>query len=448
MMLRFDRQLPAKVIKRVGQLRRLGARGLVHTAYVRVAAPAVYSLTDSGRALARKLHRQRVRGRSLASRLEFLRRRAAVELPKCRAGAGVRQEFRELGRFVQTLEAALDLKAAGCVVPSVLAVDWNYPAITSQSPSGVLFHELASHVREDAISQLEQAIASIHRAGYVLDQIGEGSVLFDSESGSPVVVDLSHAVPIAGVSRDMSVYLRDVDRLKLNKLFGTRLLTAPQLRTLLSPKAQISRDRAHGFTEVYAPVLLRDDIRWGKIWNTDLGTGRWNFIMKDHLPIPVGGSVLDLGSNNGFNPLQMLRAGAASAVGIEIQESAIEQANFLKAAYEWLDNRSYDFRSIHASQGDLPELGLPRFDVVTALCCLYYLDDADVRKLVHYIRTRTNVFVLQCNTDRLIDRRGDEERFRKASVEYAVEVLEQAGFTIRQIIAPPGYSRPLVIARA
>jgi SAM-dependent methyltransferase len=216
----------------------------------------------------------------------------------------------------------------------------------------------------------------------------------------------------------------------------------------LSPKAQISRDRAHGFTEVYAPVLLRDDIRWGKIWNTDLGTGRWNFIMKDHLPIPVGGSVLDLGSNNGFNPLQMLRAGAASAVGIEIQESAIEQANFLKAAYEWLDNRSYDFRSIHASQGDLPELGLPRFDVVTALCCLYYLDDADVRKLVHYIRTRTNVFVLQCNTDRLIDRRGDEERFRKASVEYAVEVLEQAGFTIRQIIAPPGYSRPLVIARA
>jgi hypothetical protein len=254
-------------------------------------------------------------------------------------------------------------------------------------------------------------------------------------------------VPIAGVSRDTSVYLRDLDRMKLNQLFGTRLLTAPKLRTLLSPKAQISRDRAHGFTEVYAPVLLRDDIRWGKIWNTDLGTGRWNFIMKDHLPIPVGGGILDLGSNNGFNPLQMLRAGAASAVGIEIQQSAIEQAMFLKAAYEWLDNRWYDFRCIHASQADLPKLDLPRFDVVTAFCCLYYLDDADIRKLVRYIRTRTETFVLQCNTDRLIDRGGDEERFRKASVEYAVEVLDQAGFTNRQIVAPPGYSRPLVIAR-
>jgi SAM-dependent methyltransferase len=448
MMLRIDPQLLAKVMKRVGQLRRLGARGLFHTAYVRVAAPTVYSLTDSGRAVARTLHRQRVRGRSLASRLESLKRRTALELPEYPAGAGVRQQFLELGTFVQTLEAALDLLAAGCAVPAVLAVDWGSQEITWPSLGGVHFQELSPRVAERALRQLENAVAAIHTAGYVLDEIDEASVVFEKGSGSPVFVDLSHAVPIAGLSRDMSVYLRDCDRTRSNELFGTRLLTAPQLRILLSPKARISRDTAHGFADVYAPVLLRDDIRWGKIWNTDLGTGRWNFIMKEHLPIPVGGSVLDLGSNNGFNPLQMLRAGAASAVGIEIHEPAIEQAKFLKKAYEWLDNRSYDFRCIHASSADLPQLGLPRFDVVTALCSLYYLDDAELRQLAHYIRTRTEVLVLQCNTDRLIDRGGDEEIFRKASVGYAVEVLDEAGFTKRQIIAPPGYSRPLVIARA
>ena len=48
---------------------------------------------------------------------------------------------------------------------------------------------------------------------------------------------------------------------------------------------------------------------------------------------------------------------------------------------------------------------------------------------------------------RLIDRGGSEETYRKASVEFAVEMLEQAGFADRQIIAPPGYSRPLVIGR-
>ena len=189
----------------------------------------------------------------------------------------------------------------------------------------------------------------------------------------PVVTNLNNALPLEGLSRDMSVYLRDLDRRRFNDLFGTRLVTASQLRSLLSPKAAIPHARLRGrFTEVYAPVVIRDDIRWGKIWNTDLGTGRWNFIMKDHLPIPQGGSVLDLGSNNGFNPLQMLRSGAASAVGVEIHEPAIEQAMFLKSAFEWLDNRSYDFRCIHGSQRDLPKFDLPRFDVVTALCSLYY----------------------------------------------------------------------------
>jgi len=93
-------------------------------------------------------------------------------------------------------------------------------------------------------------------------------------------------------------------------------------------------------------------------------------------------------------------------------------------------------------------MNLPRFDMVTAFCSLYYLSEAEIRDLLRYIRTRTDMLVLQCNTDRLIDRGGQEETFRKASVEFAVEMLDQAGFSKRQIIAPPGYSRPLVIGRA
>jgi SAM-dependent methyltransferase len=446
--LQLNEQLPAKVLKRMGQLRRLGARGLVHTAYVRLAGPAVYSLTDQGRAVARGLHRQRVLGRALPIRLERLKRRAAQELhAEGQTGApGVRQVFEDPRRFVQALETAFDLAGAGCAVPPVTAVDWKSLAVTWAFNPDCSASEMSEESRKELAHRLQQALIAIHRAGYVLDEIGEDSVLFSG--GNPVIVGLSHAIPLAGLSRDMSIYLRDADRRRFNSLFGTRLLTADRLRKLLSPNAGIPHDELHGLAEVYAPVVIRDDIRWGKIWNTDLGTGRWNFIMKDHLPIPRGGSVLDLGSNNGFNPLQMLRAGAASAVGIEIHEPAVEQAIFLKSAYEWLDNRSYDFRCILGSHGDLPSFGLPRFDVVTALCSLYYLPDAQVRDLVRYIRTRTEVLVLQCNTDRLIDRGGAEETYRKASVEFAVEMLQQAGFTQRQIIAPPGYSRPLVIGRA
>jgi SAM-dependent methyltransferase len=428
--------LPAKVLKRMGQIGRLGPKGLARTAYIRALGPSVYSIADFARGMSIRVHRQRAQHRALATRTQTLKERTvAIEQRNAR---GIRQQFgADLGEFVQTLEALLDLEAAGCAVPRVLAIDWTSHTITLERfESGSM-----------NVSVLEQVLLAIHRAGYVVGDIGREDVGVTS-TGMPVILNLRRAVPLAGLSRDMSVYLRDLDRQRFNTLFETQLLTAIRLRSMLSPKARIPRDHARGtFSEVYAPVVIRDDIRWGKIWNTDLGTGRWNFIMKDHLPIPSGGSVLDLGSNNGFNPLQMLRAGAASAVGIEIDATAVEQAAFLKSAYEWLDNRQYDFRCIQGSQGDLATFNLPRFDMVTAFCSLYYLPDAEIRQLVRHIRTMTNVLVLQCNIDRLIDRGGEEETFRKASVEYAAEVLEEAGFRNRTIVAPAGYSRPLVIGR-
>jgi len=443
--MRTARQLPAKVLKRVGQIRRLGARGLVRTAYVRTLGPSVYALTDPARVLGARLHRQKALSHDLTGRLERLKDRASNELRSFEEVGAPLVSSENLGRFVQTLEARFDLAAAGCSVPRVAAVDWDRLSIAPARVGSTIF----SARTDEARSQLERALLAIHRAGYVLGKIDSESVVASNGDGAPVFADLRHALPLAGVSRDLSIHLRDSDRQAVNEGFGTRLLTASRLRSLLSPTAGIPHDRIEGgLAEVYAPVILRDDIRWGKIWNTDLGVGRWNFIMKQHLPIPVGGSILDLGCNNGFNPLQMLRAGAASAVGVELHQPAVEQAEFLKSAYEWLDNRSYDFRCILGSQADLPSCGLPRFDLVTAFCCLYYLPDAEIRELVRYIRTLTDTFVVQCNTDRLIDRRGEEETYRKASVEYAVEVLEQAGFANITIVAPPGYSRPLVIARA
>lgn len=446
----FTNQLPAKILKRAGQLRRLGVRGLARTAYARTLGPSVYSLTDPVRGAFAELHRQRSVSRALPARLQRLKQRTSALKGKVAAGTRICIEYGEnAGQLVQAAEALLDLHAAGCAVPGMVGVDWSRNIIVCEPLKGTPFRELTATQAADPalLGRIEDALLAIHRAGYVVGDLDRDDLIVTKDG--PVIANLRNALPLAGLSRDMSVYLRDLDRHRFNHLFATGLLTARQLRKLLSPTAAIPHDKVRKtFNEVYAPVLIRDDIRWGKIWNTDLGTGRWNFIMREHLPIPLGGSVLDLGSNNGFNPLQMLRAGAASAVGVEIDHCAIDQANFLRSAFEWLDNRSYDFRCIHGSQGDLPSFDLPRFDVVTAFCSLYYLPDAQIRSLVRYIRTRTDVLVLQCNTDRLIDRGGEEETFRKASVEFAVEMLDQAGFANRTIVAPPGYSRPLVIGRA
>ena len=507
---RLDEQFSAKVLKRARQLGRLGPGGLLWTAYVRLFGPAVYAATDRWRDFAVKFHRQRA-ACSVASRGDMLRRRAAEELAGPLAREIVQADQRPTGRspgprvervvgtlltggvivpcadiealpnsppaalpergsaklqlvevdgrlgvrrhfgddavgFLHTVEAMLDLAKANCAVPRILAVDWTVRTVTSEFVRGERWRNLnRSKERERrAREELERLLIEVHHAGYVLDAIDEEDIVWEADGSRPALVGLHHALPLAGASRDMSISLRDANRRKFNELFGTRLVTAARLRNLRSPLDVPEGARS---APVYAPAVVREDIRWGNIWNTDVGIGRWNFIMKQHLPIPAGGSVLDLGSNNGFNPLQMLRSGAASAVGVEIDASAIEQGEFLKSAFEWLDNRAYDFRYIHGSQANLPAFGLPRFDVVTALCSLYYMSEPEMRALARYVRTLSDVLVLQCNTDRLIDR-SDEDTFRKASIPFALDLLDQAGYPDRTVVAPPGYSRPLVIGRA
>lgn len=446
----FGNRLPAKILKRVGQLRRLGPRGIARTAYVTSLGATIYAITDPARQIACRLYRQKCFSHALAERIEHLKQRLASQVaPDKPAGNAPATNFgAERGRFVQSLEAILDLTDAGCAVPRLVGVDWSANAFMLAPVAGKSLRQLdpSSRGQEERLAAIEHALVAVHQAGYVLDHIDEDSIVFDG--GKPVITNLEHAIPLAGLSRDMSVYLRDLDRNKLNETFGTRLFTAASLRRSRSPRKAIdSAASAAGMGKVYAPIIVRGDIHWGKIWNTDVGTARWNFIMQEHLPIPRGGSVLDLGSNNGFNPLQMLRLGAASAVGVELEKRAIQQGEFLKSVYEWLDNRSYDFRYIHGSFGDLASFGLPRFDVVTALCSLYYLEEQRMHEVMGTIRSLTDVLVLQCNTDRLIDRSSDDT-FRKASVEFALDALERAGFANHKLIAPVGYSRPLIIARA
>jgi hypothetical protein len=443
------RELPAKVWKRIGQLARLGPTGLLKFAYITTLGRPAYAVADVARSLARRSHLDAVGRRDLESWALGLRQRLGLRQPTSLSAGVDAQRTSQKGfgddrrRFLQVLEGMLNLAQAGCPIPHVLAVDWDANAIVSEFVIGKPFPRYAREngISDEVLVRIEDALLAIHRAGYVLGEIGEKDVVVTAE-GRVIVLGLHHLRPLAGLSRDASIYRRDIDRRRFNELFGTRLLTAAQLRRNDSlPGAEDRADRA------YAAVAIRGDIHWGQIWNTDLGIARWNYILKDHLPIPQGGRILDLGSNLGLNPLQMLRHGASSAIGIEMAGLPVRQSGVLKAAYEWLDNRSYDFRCIQDSFADLPSFQLGRFDVVTALCALYYLSEREMRDIVKYIRTISDVLVTQCNTDRLI-RRASEETYRKATVEFAVEVLGDAGFARHEIIAPRGYSRPLVMGYA
>ena len=142
--------------------------------------------------------------------------------------------------------------------------------------------------------------------------------------------------------------------------------------------------------------------------------------------------------------MQILRNGAREVIGVEMNGESVAQGALVKAGCEWADNAQYNFRYIHANMADVPKMDLGRFDMVIALCSLYYLDEEDIRSLTKHISTISDVFVLQANTAAHASR-SDPETFKKATAEYAVETLRSNGFPNTQLIAPRGYSRPLVI---
>jgi hypothetical protein len=384
---------------------------------------------------------------------------------------GVRKGFRgNKVAFVNELEAALDLASVCSHVAEILGIDFEKLSITFAYIPGQIVREALAEagapmrdrdvhrgsVRSartieqrrraagrqlinkvldpKTIAGVGEALISIHRAGYIWGDIKYGNVIIEAVTKTPYFIDYERALPLRYFSRNTATYLRDRDAEKLNEIFGTNLLTAELLRQL-------------SFGHVlYSPFSVGNGLWWGAIWNPDAGVLRWRRLLSKHLPMPHGGRVLDLGANNGFNALQMLRSGVGEVIGIEIDAATIEEGLFLKRIFEWADNREYRLFYIQGSNADIVSMNLGRFDMVTALCTLYYSDDRTMRKIVSDLAQLTDTLVLQCNNDRSIDR-SDPSVYEKASLPFNIALVRENGFPNVTVIERRGSTQPLVIAR-
>lgn len=396
-----------------------------------------------------------------------------------RGGLGVKKRFRgDVVAFLAEVEAGLDLHAAGCRVPAILDVDFERLTITSEFiPGRVVREELArlgaivrdrdvavdptyrelkpkqrrarrveegravvgSVMDPETIELLFSEIRKVHEVGYVLHDVKYGNVILEAESGEPYIIDFDRARPYPELGRLSRRFLRDGDYEKFNARFGTRKPTQRRV-------AGWSKRPPEALRDLYAPIHIEGGINFGNVWRTDAGYGRWRSILRDHLPSLTGARVLDLGANNGFNAIQMLRCGAREVVAVENDDRAITQARAVKQLFEWADGRRYALSYVPGDMAALPDIDLGRFDLVTALCAIYYLPDEVIPRLIRHISAVTDTFVLQCNTDRSV-RRSDPHTFTKASVEYAITALRRNGFPSIRVVSPRGYGRPLVIGR-
>jgi SAM-dependent methyltransferase len=401
------------------------------------------------------------------------RNRFELSVVDANGWVGVRKDFRgNKVAFANELEASLDLAAAGCHVPTIFGVNFERQSITFAYIDGMVVRESLAQagapmrdrdpqpgrterdtariyqercmagralveqvIGRNTIALIGDALLGIHRAGYALGDVKYGNIIIEAKTKIPYFVDCELALPLRRFSPLSATYLRDRDAETLNMLFGTDLLTAKALRRTPFPEQD----------NLYSPLYAGHGLRWGAIWNPDLGILRWRHMLANDLPIPRGGRILDLGANSGFNALQMLRAGAREAVGVEIDPIAMKQGLFVKRVFEWADNAEYRFSYVAGSHGDVGSMNLGRFDLITAFCTLYYLSATAMAKTVRDLSQLTDTLVLQCNTDHSIER-GDPETFMKASLSFNIELVRHNGFPKVTVIERRGSNRPLLIA--
>ncbi len=282
---------------------------------------------------------------------------------------------------------------------------------------------------------LEQRLDAIHRRGVTGFSLSFGNVVLHPETEEPWFIDFDAAETHRGPRGLRFAACRDRDRDLFNRIYGRSLLTEQSAQVL-----------AREVATPYAPFDLGHGLASRGFWSVDSGTGRWETVNREPLrDLIQGRRILDLGSYNGLMPLLMLADGARQVVAVERAPEMVDRAGQLRRLLEWRDLRSYDLDLHRADMRAILDSDWGAFYIVTAFCSLYYLDEADMQRVVRKASELAPVMVLQAKTD--TDAGAADNKAEKSSLLFLRSLLERHGFPRVSAVAPAGYTRPLLIGR-
>lgn len=350
-------------------------------------------------------------------------------------GRTIRDALVERGAEILSVTTRRDPEMAELAPEERIEAVWRraHPHLDEALPSGF-------------IARLEEAMDRLHAAGVTGFSLTYGNVVIEPVPGGtfrPVFLDFDNARWHGGHIEDRGWLEqlrfdrdRDRDREKFRRIYSWELLTERSVRQ------QLAARREHW----YAPIDFGRGLAIGGFWTTESGTGRWAFLNHRVVaPLVAGKRVLDLGSNNALMPLLMLRAGAARVLAVERSAELIETARLVHRVFEWRDLRRYALELRQADMRFILDEDPGEFDVVTAFCSLYYLQPDDMRRMVRRMAEIAPLVILQAKDDtRAAAADGKAE---KSTAAYLSALLRDNGFPRVELVAPPGFSRPLLVAR-
>jgi len=287
----------------------------------------------------------------------------------------------------------------------------------------------------EVVGDLGRLLERVHQAGVAIRDIKYGNVLL--WRGRPYLCDfdLARVYHRPGVR---FVEERLADRDQFNFFFGGHLLTP----------SGFARDSAIVAAATpggdYAAVYFGWGYQYMGVGNVEFGTGKWRLIRR-HLPDLRGKRVLDLGSNNAFLPLEMLRAGARKVTAYEYGPINSQLGRLNHKMFEFVDNRSYDLEIVVAYMHEICGRDWSGYDLVTAYCSLYYEPPHLMERMVQTLSRQVPCMVVQCNEN---PQEHSGEQLTMASVAYQATLLARNGYPHQRIVRYPCHHRPLIVARA
>ena len=389
--------------------------------------------------------------------------RVCVRKQFCRLplGAGLRAWFAGLvgEQFFNETAALLRLRGLP-FVPSVRAVDVRSQAIYVDyicgenlkqriARGGIPVHDLDA---TPAVSQAERqrrqteafaeqlgsfrpaiqdmATEMASRGVYPLD-IKLGNLLVGQKTARLYWVDFERAYLSRGVP---SAQRLELQYRLLNEWFGLDLVTRP---------AVAEYARTH---EIYSPVDLGPLGHLGDLSEIQAGEGRWRWLLHDRIDWR-GKRVLDLGTNNCLYGFREALAGAAEVHCVDRDAAAINEANFIRRAFEQLHRKKLNVRLHHTDIiSFLRSQQFPRdhFDVTTALCSIYYLSREEIAESLRIVSRISRECWLQGN---VWTPRADPQVAEFSRPEFLARQLRDAGFSDITLVWPRRYRRPLLIGK-
>jgi tRNA A-37 threonylcarbamoyl transferase component Bud32 len=300
---------------------------------------------------------------------------------------------------------------------------------------------LNSFLDNNQFEKFETEIKMVHNAGITNLSLTFGNLVLEESTNELIMIDFE-STKVHSKRSIIFHFLKDIDLKKYNRIFNRNLLTKESANELITIDAK-------KFSSFYASINFGNGFFIGPFWDKESGIGRWDYFNKHVLPQLIKDKrILDLGTNNSYLSLLLIKEGGAKSVDcVEMDPIFIERAQLVKRIFNWMDDQNYN---LSINEGNMLEFLDGKFgfdyDIISFFCSIYYLDETQIVNLLTFASTKIPELIIQTNDG--TRKTATENKSYKSSTRFLKEAIEKSNYTVIDIYYGNNFTRPIIHAKS